>query len=291
MTKAAGMRRLVVIGGIVSIASAILSAQAGPAPAHMAFDVASVKPNRSDERGSMISGPAPDRFRAINAPLDRIIDWAFGLRDEQLLGTPSWARTERFDITGKYPDGPTPNFQQVMQMVQALLVERFQLKTHEETRVGATYELVLVRRDRLGPRLKPVTIDCDAYLAQKRAAGETVRATGVGDPPLCSPLVVSDRFIKGGGRSMENLASMIARQVARPVIDRTGLTGIYEMNLEWSPDLPTAFPSADATRTPSPTDGVSLLTALQEQLGLKLEPSRGPIQVVVIDSLEHPSPD
>jgi bla regulator protein blaR1 len=101
--------------------------------------------------------------------------------------------------------------------------------------------------------------------------------------------VASDRFVKASAKPIENLANALARQVGRPVIDRTGLTGNFDYNLEWSPDL-SATPAPDVSGAPA-NGGVPLVTALQEQLGLKLDSSRGPNQVIVIDHLDHPTPD
>jgi uncharacterized protein (TIGR03435 family) len=170
------------------------------------------------------------------------------------------------------------------------LGERFALKAHKETREGSTYALVLARQDRrLGPRLTPTQIDCAACFAEKRAAGESVVATGIGDAPPCTG-VTSSRFIKASVRSMAVLASMLATRVARPVVDQTRLAGNFDFDLEWSQDLsgpPT--PAGVARQEPPLDDGISLFTALQEQLGLKLEPTKGSVEVRVIDHVERPT--
>jgi uncharacterized protein (TIGR03435 family) len=142
--------------GAVGIVAVVGSMPAAQTPASPAFDVATVKHSRPDATGMLITGPRPGSFATQNAPLERIIMYAFGMRQEQLAELPSWARTERFDIVGKYPPGQhTPNARDVSRMVQALLTERFHIQTHTEMREGATFDLVLARRDgRLGPRLK-----------------------------------------------------------------------------------------------------------------------------------------
>src|SRR4029453_12727894 len=173
---------------------------------------------------------------------------------------------------------------------QTLLAERFNLKVHTDTREGPIYALIVARRDgRLGPKLKANTVDCASYLAEKRAAGQVVVANGIGDAPLCGPMVASDRFVKASAKPIENLANAIARQVGRPVIDRTGLAGNFDYNLEWSPELTAALPP-DGRGAPADS-GVPLVTALQEQLGLKLESARGPNEVLVINHLDHLTPD
>jgi uncharacterized protein (TIGR03435 family) len=255
------------------------------------FDVASIKRSPPDARGST-AGWTPTGYRALNAPLDRIVMNAFGVREDQLVGGPAWIRTERFDIVARYPSGSRPDPAEVSRMVQALLAERFKLAAHKERRAGATYDLVLARSDRrLGPRLKPTTIDCAAYVAARQAAGEQVRSTGVGDAPLCTA-VSSSVFIKASVRPIAALATMLATQVGRPVVDRTGLAGNFEFNVEWSVDLSAADPSKGVVaQEPLANDRVSLFTALGEQLGLRLEPATGPVDVLVIDHVEPPTPD
>ena len=264
-----------------------------PDPKPLAFEVASVKPSTSGESGFGISGPMPSQFTTKNAPLDRIIGWAFGVRDDQLINLPGWTHTERFDIVAKYPSGTKFNTGDVEGMVQTLLIDRFKLQARHEMREGPIYELVLARRDKtLGPRLKPHTFDCATYLTEKASKGEFVSATPFGDFPLCAPMIVSGQFIKASVRSISVLANAIAIRVQRPVVDQTGLTDTYDFNLEWSPTPQLAPTTRDATAgLPQPDEGLSLFTALEEQLGLKLEPRRGPVDVLVIDHVERPTPD
>lgn len=276
---------------IIAAAGASALAQTPPTRSLPTFEAASVKQNTSPESDFGVSGPRPGGFTTTNAPLDLIIVYAFGTRTDQVLNLPPWTHTERFDIVTKYPDGAVADPQQVMLMVQALLAERFHLKTHTETREVSAYSLVVARRDgRLGPKLTPNTTDCAAYLAERRAAGQIVRANGTGDPPLCSPMVSSNQFIKASAKPIDNLAAAIAQRVGRPVINKTGLTGNFDINLEWSPELSAALGSTNG-RSAFPNDGVPLVTAVQEQLGLKLESTRAPSQFIVIDQVEHLIPD
>ena len=249
------------------------------------FEVASVKPSAPDYAGGMmISGPAPEQFRTVNAPLERIILYAFGRRDYQLLGAPDWIRSERFDITAKYPADFLPA--QVPAMVRALLEDRFKLKTHIDTREGPVYALVLVRADgKLGPDLKRADVDCEA----ERARQTGTRIITPGTP--CSALQWGEgpnRLIWGGNRTMAQIAAMLSAPAGRDVLDRTGLTGTFDARLRWRPDAGLVA-GADAQ---IPQDGsVSLFTAVQEQLGLKLESSRAPLEVLVIDSVDRPTRD
>ena len=248
------------------------------------FEVASIKPSAPVAKGMMISGPTPEQFRTVNAPLERIILYAFDRRDYQLVGAPDWVRSERFDITAKYPADHSPT--QVPAMVRALLEDRFRLKTHADTREGPVYALVLARADgKLGPDLKRPDVDCAAELA-KRTGNRTITP---GTP--CFALQYGeglDRLIWGGNRTMAQLAAMLSAPAGRDVLDRTGLTGTFDARLRWRPDAGlTTAPDAQLT----PDAGVSLFTAVQEQLGLKLESTRAPLEVLVIDSVQRPTPD
>jgi uncharacterized protein (TIGR03435 family) len=267
-----------------------LRGQSPPEQRLLAFEVASVKANGSGDRGVAISRGV-NAFTTRNAPLARIIGWAFGVRDDQMTGVPAWSLAERFDITARYPEGSQPSPEQVAQMVRGLLADRFKLQTHTETRDGSIFALVLARRDgRLGPRLKPQAFDCAAYLAKKSTDVAEDRRKAW--PPLCAPPISSPQRIWASVRPIDALASAIARQVGRPVIDQTGLTGNYDFDLAWSPAPRTSRATPDVVpRDQQPDEGLSLFTALEEQLGLKLEPSRGPVDVLVIDSVQRPTPD
>jgi uncharacterized protein (TIGR03435 family) len=248
------------------------------------FELASIKPSVPGATDMGISGAAPDQFRTVNAPLERIILYAFGRRDYQLVGGPDWIRIERFDITAKYP--PDHSAAQVPAMVRALLEDRFKLKTHTETREGPVYALVLARADgRLGPDLKRSDVDCAAELA--KATG--IRTIMPGTPCAAAQYGEGrDRLIWGGNRTMAQLAAMLSAGAGRDVVDRTGLTGTFDVRLRWRPDAGLTTPP-DAQLTPDA--GVSLFTAVQEQLGLKLESSRAPQEMLVIDSVERPTPN
>lgn len=274
---------------IVTLSVPLLG-QSQPEQRLLAFEVASVKASGSGAQGVAIARAASE-FTTRNAPLARIISYAFGVRDDQMTGAPAWSLAERFDITAKYPAGPQPSPAQVAQMLRGLLADRFKLQTHTDTREGSTFALVLARRDgRLGPKLKPRAFDCAAYLAKKSTDVAEERQKVF--PPLCAPPISSPQRIWASVRPIDALASAIARQVGRPVIDRTGLTGNYDFDLAWSPAPGTSRGTLDAApRGPQPDDGLSLFTALEEQLGLKLESTRGPVDVLVIDHVERPTPD
>ena len=177
-------------------------------------------------------------------------------------------------------------------MLQSLLRDRFQLRAHTETRTLPTYDLVLARQDgRLGPDLRRSDTDCDALLAARKGAPF---AAGPGDVPVCM-MITTPKTIQGGTRPLPMLAAALSTVVGRPVADRTGLAGNFDVTLEWTPDpvAPSLFGRDTAPTQPAaPTDdAVSIFTAIQEQLGLRLSPTQGPVEVVVIDAVERPSPD
>jgi uncharacterized protein (TIGR03435 family) len=184
------------------------------------------------------------------------------------VGGPSWIGADRFDITATMPEGAA--MRDLPVMLQALLADRFRLAVHAETRETPMYALVVARGDgRLGPQLKNAPLDCEI------AAGERSR---------CS-LQVSDK-ITGRGQRMSALARMLAQFAGRPVIDRTGLAGGFDFDLE-SPDI-AGGPRATG---PDSDSGGGIFTALEEQLGLKLSATKGPLEFVVIDSAERPTED
>jgi uncharacterized protein (TIGR03435 family) len=269
-----------------------VSAQTSPALAPaQAFDVASVKPSPADASGSMISGPMPSRFTTQNATLKQLVMYGYGVRDYQVLGGPAWASSDGFDIAATYPGGKAQDPMSVSLMVRSLLRERFKLRAHTETREQPTYELVLSRQDgRLGPSLRRSDTDCEAERAARKGAPI---AFGAGGVPTCM-MITTARTIQGGTRTLPMLAAALSGRVDRPVIDRTGLTGNFDIVLEWTPDPGTPVMPGRSESSPSPApapDAVSIFTALQEQLGLRLASTRGPVEVVVIDSVERPSPD
>ena len=240
------------------------------------FEVASVKPNNTDADPSM-SVPPRGSVATVNVPLQNLIVNAYGIPAFRVLDAPEWIRRERFDISAKIPDEAAPG--QVLSMLQSLLEERFKLRVHRETREQPIYAVVVARSDgRLGPRLKPSSADCATAAAPSSAAASSPNTQcgalfGVGP--------AGGRIISRG-QPLGRVISAVSMAVSRGVVDRTGLQGPFDVELEWSSDV-----NAGATNGNTP----SIFTALQEQLGLRLEPSRGPVEVLVIDSVERPTPD
>jgi len=254
------------------------------------FEVASVKQNNSASPTSRISGPTPGRFTVTNVPLRFILLYAYQLLDHELIGAPEWAFTTPFDIAATYPMDTVPTEQDARLMLQRLLADRFGFVGHRETRELPMYALVMARRDRsLGPRLVRSDVDCEKWIAEKRpqpgAGGPSPVAPG-GARPACM-MMTTRRFLTAGTRTIQQLSGSLQSLVGRPVVDRTGLSGTFDMDLQWT----SGVDAAPGGNLPSPDDGASIFTALREQLGLRLEPARGPFEVLVIDSVRRPTPD
>jgi uncharacterized protein (TIGR03435 family) len=287
--------------------------QQQPAPPwdapHLEFEVASVKTNKSGPQ-MMMMRPVPSEFRMTNIPLRLLIVQAYRLSNYQLVGGPGWMDSERFDIVAKAPSGSPPD--QTMLMLRGLLADRFKLKVHAETREAQVYALVLARNDgRLGPKLSKTTDDCEKILAERRAAATAARAGGAGpvpftmpgpnEKPVCTismrPMPVTNGMpvlnFKGGGQPMPVLVNQISSFLNKRVVDKTGLTGLYDFELQFSMggQMPLTTQSAGgATPTAPIDDGPTMFDAVRE-LGLKLESERGPVEHLVIDSLERPTED
>jgi len=275
--------------------SANVGAQAPTSAA--AFEVASVKVNASGDgsrRG--IGMPPGGRLMLTDVPLRTVLRFAFDVQDVQIAGGPSWLNTEFFDIEAKAPSDQIGAGGQVppaalKAMLRGLLADRFKLSTRRETRQLPIYALVVARNDgRLGPRLQPAAVDCDALDRN----GQSPAPAKPGAPPPCGGLLQFGHLMLRGW-SMTRLATNLSTWAERLVVDRTNLHGGYDLNLEWSPDQRPQFDAlgGPARRIEIPADrtGPSLFTALEEQLGLKLEATTGPADVLVIDHVEKPSPD
>jgi len=271
---------------LVAIVLAV-AALAGQAPA---FEVASVKVNVSGDVGTHFGLPGGGRFTATNATARELVRMAYSLQDYQLVGLPEWTASARFDIDARAsqdialtgdPGKPTP----VFQMLASLLVERFKLQAHRETRRMPVYAVIMAKSGTRGPRLTPSTTDCAAVLkaARERAAAGTPPRAGGGRVQCGGGL--RPGAIVGGSQPLSFLAGNLSKVLGRMVIDRTGLSGQYDWTLEYRVDDPSGN---GAVLNP---DAPSLETALQEQLGLTLTSITAPVDVLVVDHIERPSED
>lgn len=239
-------------------AGGLLAQSAGPA-----FEVASIKLSPPDAVAMHMSFD-PGRLSIQGATVQFCVEAAWRLQDFEISGGPKWFASDRYDIVAKAPDGAGQ--MQLMQMLQALLADRFQLQFHREARLVTGYALVVAKS---GPKLKE--------------AAEGARAgTGMGRG-----------MVNGTAAPMARLAEALARVLGCPVADETGLAGKYDFRLDWAPadteplmQMPGAMP--DPAGRPAEA-GPSVFSAIQEQLGLRLEARRAPVQVMVIDRLSRPT--
>jgi uncharacterized protein (TIGR03435 family) len=258
-----------------------------PEPATIPY-VASVKVNASGSTDSFTRRLPGGTFLASNVRLHDFIAFVNGLQPFQVEGGPDWTREVRFDITiktetnvGPVAIGPT---QIGLQLGRAVLAERFALKTHRETRERPVFVLLRARSDGVpGPRLRRSNIDCATLAREAGASGAPWPPRSTDGRILCG-LQTQGSVLTAGGYPMSEFQRFLTGQVQRTVIDRTGLDGAWDFELTFAPpEL-----AADAA---SERNIPSLFTALQEQLGLRLDATRGLAEVLVIDRIERPMPD
>ena len=288
------MFRRAIIGAAVAIVLGAESLAQSPAGSGVAFEVASVKPNVSNS-GASTSNEPPGGYVATNMSLRRLIAIAYRMRlptDRERIVGPSWIDEARFDINARTPAGSRT--EQVPDMLRALLADRFQLAARNETRDASVYALVRARADgTLGPQLTRSSLDCSkpgAFRGGSAGPGATAAVETQAETKQCGIISTVDgngAVMRGGGRSMADLAANLTGRVNRDVIDRTGLSGAFDFVLRWTPEN---FQNPAGNAGPS-RDGTLIFTAVQEQLGLKLEAQRGPVEFLIIDRVERPTPD
>jgi len=228
------------------------------------FDAASVKPSAPDNpNGSTFDYRNGGTLRVVNSTLQGLIESAYDVRDFQIAGGPAWVKTDRFDVTARSASGDTAaaradDMKLSRVKLQALLAERFHLIIHRETRERQEYALTAGKG---GARLVDVSQTPPKPTAGIQSAAGQLTATQ---------------------STMANLVYVLSRRLREPVVDRTGLNGRYDFELTWT-EVGTAGDAA--------ADAPSIFTALQEQLGLKLDSVRGPVETLVVDRAERPSAD
>ena len=286
------MRKLALTSLLALGVAIVLPAQEKDA----AFEVASVKANKSGDGNGNLRGLPGGRVQATNMPVRPIITFAYLIAGYQLIGGPGWLTTDRYDLVAKIegtadatPAVPGANAASPMQLaIRHLLEDRFKLKVHRETREMDIFTLVMAKPGGApGPRLKPTTQDC-AALAAALNRGEKVAAADASGLPMCS-IQGSPGRLRFGGLPAASLATAFAGPAGRMVVDKTGLTGNWDFELTFAIENRGRAGGADAA--PADPNAPSFFTAIQEQLGLKLEPTKGPVDVVVIDSIEKPTED
>jgi uncharacterized protein (TIGR03435 family) len=290
------MRKLL-IGACLAAATVIAGAQE---PASPSFEVATIKVNKSGALNQFIQRQPGGRVTVTNLPVRFLITFAYQLAQFQLVGGPSWIATDRFDMVAKLEGNPefTPQAtgpDPIQLAMRSLLADRFKLKAHRETREMDIYALVMAKPGGApGPGLKKSDVDCQAIARARRGqppSGPPPIPAG-GGPIPCS-IMGTPGMIRFGGFPISQITQMLGGQTGRMVVDRTGLTGNWEFVLTYAPPQGGPPPGAQlppGVPAPDP-DAPSLFTALQEQLGLKLESTKGPVDVTVIDAIEHPTED
>ncbi len=285
-------------------------AQASVAPAsargasasekHPAFEVISIR-RHTAQGGPVQTGPTPDGFRSIGLPMFGIFQWAYALpnqsgllRGNQIVGAPGWLMDERYDVVAKVEqadlaDWQKPEMRQTMlrAMLQAMLAERCKVVVHYGSKEAPVYDLVIAKG---GPKFKRAETVDTAELRQKHPTGGMMRGTG-------TMAVDGPKTTQFYAICLATFANTILSSLAdRPVVDKTGLTGYYDLALPSSalqppppPPPPMASQPLDAPSPPLELEGESIFTALPEALGLRLEPAKGQVETLVIDHVERPS--
>ena len=281
-------RKVVLVVAAVAVGVMLVAA---PAPAQKpSFEVASIKRSDPNQRGATVQTMLGSRFVARGVSLRSLLTFAYGVRTFQIIGGPGWIGTDPWDIEAKAGEGTKPSLPYLFDpnapdsmavRVQSLLEDRFQLKIHHETRELPTYELVIAKSN-----LK-------MKLSEDQTPFKIPEPGTAPSLPQCEggigryQLRLARGKIQGCAVGLGGFVEDLSQQVGRTIVDKTGLTGLYDINLQWTPDVLAAANRPDS-QSPS-IDGPSIFTALQEQLGLRLESAKGPVEVFVIDHVERPS--
>jgi len=256
------------------------------------FDVAAIKPNKSANNMVRLMF-SPNGFDGTNVTLQMLVRVAYDVEDNQISGGPAWLNSDHYDINAKMDSATADALHKLSEdqgklerqrMLQALLADRFKLTVQHETKELSMYALVVAKS---GPKLQEAKPD-DTYPNGVKGPD------GVGRPGM---MRMGRGEVTGQGLPMTALAKLLTTQLGRTVVDKTGLTGKYDFKLQWTPDEsegamfkgPGTGPQGTASPPASDTSGPSIFTAIQEQLGLKLESQKGPVEVLVIDRVEKPS--
>src|SRR5262245_54212311 len=268
------------------------------------FEVAAIKPNdgKDVKRVALMMQPG-GHLQATNVSLSMLVRFAFAIQEFQIVGLPEWKDSEGFDIYAKAEHDPPPGELGAIgpnqKMLQALLADRFKLTAHLEKREMPIYALVAARSDgKLGPGLRRSTVDCVALMAERGRQGMPPPAPG---QPMQCGFRIGPGQMNGGSMPLSQLATSLSNFVQRVVVDRTGIAGNFDLDLKYTLDQTTmanamgpakaAAIAGAAASAPASSDAPGLFTALQEQLGLKLESARGAVDVLVIEYVDRPSPD
>jgi uncharacterized protein (TIGR03435 family) len=270
-----------VLVAAVTLAGRLLCAQSA---GHPTFDVASVKPNHSDDEPASVVLPG-GRYTATNVTLRTLVRSAYGVHDNQLVGGPSWINSERFDVIAKAEGYTTPSAfrDQARLMLRPLLADRFKLVLRRERRDLPVYALVLAKSGRgFGPQFRRSDArDCNGVLkAMSTVAGAAEPAV----PLPCGAEIYRPGHLAARSMALSNFVLNMSRWTDRVVVDRTGLEGKFDWDLQWMPEDLTI----DSAGAP---EGPSLFAALRDQAGFRLERQRSSVEVLVVEGAERPERD
>jgi uncharacterized protein (TIGR03435 family) len=273
----------VLLGTTASVGA---QSQSGTASAPVfEYDVASIKLNKLGG-ASYGSHTTLDSYSITNVPLQALIQFAFGIQNYQVVGAPDWLASERYDIEAKMEPDVADALQKLslddrrdmrQRMLQALILDRLQMKIHHETRELPVFSLVIAKN---GSKLQESKVDPANPSAPIGRGGPSVRTSRNGSGPITLTVL---RCVGS------DLAGVLATHVGRVVLDKTGLTAMYDFTLQFMPDDASIAPVASSGSSAADPTAPSIFTAVQEQLGLKLESGKGPVEVMVIDHVERPS--
>jgi uncharacterized protein (TIGR03435 family) len=260
--------------GLTLLAALIAVAQT-TRPVFSNFEVATIKPAApdSEKAGRYIRMQSAHRFQVKNYTANGLIAAAYDLNPRAISGGPPWSGSDRYEIIAEAPSDLRPTYDEQMVMLRKLLTERFNLTFHREKKDFSIYELTVAKG---GPKIAPSTAPFD----EASNVTSTLFSAASGG--------IDHALMPAHNVTMQEFASVLQRAILdRPVVDKTGLSGRYDFNLEWTPDesqfggqLP---PGAPDTARPG------LFAAMQQQLGLRIEAARGPLEGLVIDRLDRPS--
>jgi uncharacterized protein (TIGR03435 family) len=269
-----------------TLAGACAQTSDAPAPARRIpeYEVVSIRPNTSGD-GRMRMNSTADGITATNFGLRLLISIAYRFNDKRISGVPSLDDGTRYDVQAKVSDADLETYKNLTQaersvMLQHALEERFHLKVHRETKDAPVFNLVIAKG---GLKMKEATPG-DTY--PNGFHGPDGKAGGAGMMRMMPGQLIGQAIAVGG------LVDLITRDVDRPILDKTGLTGKYDITLKWTPEHGPGMIAGPGGPPPPPSAddaGLSIYTALEEQLGLKLEAARGPVETLVVDHVESPS--
>ncbi|HEY1304429.1 MAG TPA: TIGR03435 family protein [Vicinamibacterales bacterium] len=250
------------------------------------YDVVSIKPAPPNATSMNVATLPGGRFVMSNGDARMLIQMAYPSRTNELVGAPAWVRTERFDVAATSSIA-TPTEEQRTLMMRALMTDRFKLAAHYEPKEIDAFALMLAREDgRLGPQIHRAEFDCEAISAARARGEQPPPPTRADGSPGCGSRG-RPGVLTFGGTSMAVFAGSLSSAAGRLVVDKTGLTGRYDVTLEYAARTSRDAPAGAAP--PPSEDRPDIATALREQLGFKLAPERMTVQIVVIDHIEHPT--